>query len=127
MAEMILQRWQPHPSPTWVCCVPSLRHPNLVPAFARQLAQRLNLTFVDAVAKVQDNQPQKEQQNSFHQCHNLDGVFEITQIVRNQPVLLIDDIVDSGWTLTVIAALLQQAGSGIVYPAALASSSVKDL
>ncbi|WP_391528011.1 RecQ family ATP-dependent DNA helicase [Photorhabdus akhurstii] len=126
MAEMISQRWQPNPSPTWVCCVPSLRHPNLVPAFARRLAQRLNLTFVDAVAKVQDNQPQKEQQNSFHQCHNLDGVFEITQIIQNQPVLLIDDIVDSGWTLTVIAALLQQAGSGIVYPAALASSSVKD-
>jgi ATP-dependent DNA helicase RecQ len=42
------------------------------------------------------------------------------------PVLLVDDIVDSGWTLTVIAALLQQAGSSVVYPVALASSSVKD-
>ena len=32
------------------------------------------------------------------------------------PVLLIDDIVDSGWTLTVIAALLRQNGSGPVLP-----------
>jgi ATP-dependent DNA helicase RecQ len=40
--------------------------------------------------------------------------------------LLVDDIVDSGWTLTVIAALLQQAGSGEVFPVALASSSVND-
>ena len=84
------------------------------------------LPFVDAVSKVRNNQPQKGQQNSFHQCHNLDGVFEITQHYPDQPVLLVDDIVDSGWTLTVIAALLQQVGSGAVYPVALASSSVKD-
>lgn len=126
VAEMIQHRWQPNPAPTWVCCVPSLNHPDLVPNFARRLAQRLGLPFVDAVSKVRNNQPQKGQQNSFHQCHNLDGVFEITQHYPDQPVLLVDDIVDSGWTLTVIAALLQQVGSGAVYPVALASSSVKD-
>ncbi|MBU9978175.1 RecQ family ATP-dependent DNA helicase [Proteus mirabilis] len=126
MAEMIQQRWQPDPAPQWVCCVPSLNHPELVPDFARRLATRLDLPFVDAVSKVKDNQPQKGQQNRFHQCRNLDGVFAVTQLYKGQPVLLVDDIVDSGWTLTVIAALLQQAGSGIVYPVALASSSVKD-
>ncbi|HEJ9413854.1 TPA: RecQ family ATP-dependent DNA helicase [Proteus mirabilis] len=126
MAEMIQQRWQPDPAPQWVCCVPSLNHPELVPDFARRLATRLDLPFVDAVSKVKDNQPQKGQQNRFHQCRNLDGVFAVTQLYKEQPVLLVDDIVDSGWTLTVIAALLQQAGSGIVYPVALASSSVKD-
>ncbi|WP_162878974.1 phosphoribosyltransferase, partial [Escherichia coli] len=52
--------------------------------------------------------------------------FAVTQLYQGQPVLLVDDIVDSGWTLTVVAALLQQAGSGVVYPIALASSSVKD-
>ncbi|HEK1720117.1 TPA: RecQ family ATP-dependent DNA helicase [Proteus mirabilis] len=126
MAEMIHQRWQPNPAPQWVCCVPSLNHPELVPGFARRLATRLDLPFVDAVSKVKDNQPQKGQQNRFHQCRNLDGVFAVTQLYKGQPVLLVDDIIDSGWTLTVIAALLQQAGSGIVYPVALASSSVKD-
>ncbi|PKD38114.1 RecQ family ATP-dependent DNA helicase [Methylomonas sp. EFPC1] len=126
MAEMIQQRWQPNPEPAWVCCVPSRNHPELVPDFARRLAARLGLPFIDAVSKVKNKQPQKGQENSFHQCRNLDGAFAIQQPIPNDPVLLIDDIVDSGWTLTVIAALLQQAGSGCVYPAALASSSVKD-
>ena len=126
MAEMIQQRWQPNPVPQWVCCVPSRRHSELVPDFAQRLADRLGLPFVDAVNKIKDNQPQKGQQNRFHQCRNLDGVFAVTQLYEGQPVLLVDDIVDSGWTFTVIAALLQQAGSGLVYPIALASSSVKD-
>ncbi|HEA16252.1 MAG TPA: RecQ family ATP-dependent DNA helicase [Pseudoalteromonas prydzensis] len=126
MAEMIQQRWQPNPAPQWVCCVPSRNHPELVPDFARRLAARLGLPFVDAISKVKDNQQQKGQQNRFHQCHNLDGAFQVAQRYHSQPVLLVDDIVDSGWTLTVIAALLQQAGSGLVYPIALASSSVKD-
>ncbi|WP_431685771.1 RecQ family ATP-dependent DNA helicase [Hahella sp. NBU794] len=126
MAEMIQERWQPTPSPQWLCCVPSRNHPELVPDFTRRLATRLGLPFLDVVSKVKDNQPQKSQRNRFHQCRNLDGAFTINQKLPATPVLLIDDIVDSGWTLTVIAALLQQAGSGVVYPVALASSSVKD-
>ena len=59
-AEMILERWQPEPGPAWVTCVPSARHPTLVPDFATRLAQALSLPFVSAVAKVQDNAPQKE-------------------------------------------------------------------
>ncbi|EKO3389193.1 RecQ family ATP-dependent DNA helicase [Vibrio fluvialis] len=126
MATMILERWHPNPMPQWVCCVPSCNHPEPVPQFARKLALRLELPFIDAVSKVKNNQPQKGQQNRFHQCRNLDGAFAITQPVPNTPMLLVDDIVDSGWTLTVIAALLKQAGSGDVYPVALASSSVND-
>ena len=126
MAEMFQQRWQPAPAPTWVCCVPSRNHPELVPDFARRLAARLGLPFVDAIEQIKDNQAQKEQQNRYHQCRNLDGAFAVHKPVPNGPVLLIDDIVDSGWTLTVVAALLQQAGSGCVFPAALASSSVQD-
>lgn len=127
MAEMIQQRWQPNPAPQWVGCVPSRDHPKLVPDFACRLAASLSLPFVDVVSKVKGNQPQKGQQNRFHQCRNLDGAFAINQaILLDTPVLLVDDIVDSGWTLTVIAALLQQAGSGVVYPVALASSSVRD-
>lgn len=126
MAEMIQQRWQPNPAPTWVCCVPSHNHPGLVPDFARRLAYRLELPFADGVTKIKDNQPQKSQQNRFHQCQNLDGTFAIHQPIQQGPILLLDNIVASGWTLTVIAALLQQTGSGPVYPAALASISVKN-
>jgi ATP-dependent DNA helicase RecQ len=38
----------------------------------------------------------------------------------------VDDVVDSGWTMTVLAALLRQQGSGEVYPVALASSASGD-
>ena len=126
MADMIRLRWQPNPSPAWICAVPSLRHPHLVPDFASRLAQQLQLPFFNLGEKVKNNQPQKGQQNSFHQCRNLDGAFAIHQPLPDGPVLLIDDIVDSGWTLTVIAALLRQHGCGPVYPAALASTSVHD-
>lgn len=78
------------------------------------------------MTKVHDNEPQKLQQNRFHQCHNLDGVFAVAPGIPNEPVLLVDDIVDSAWTLTVVAALLRQAGSGPVWPVALAATSAGD-
>ncbi|MDG4594539.1 MAG: RecQ family ATP-dependent DNA helicase [Candidatus Contendobacter sp.] len=126
MAEMIQRRWRPQPSPTWVTCIPSRNHPTLVPDFARRLAARLRLPFVPAVAKQRDNQLQKFQQNRYHQCRNLDGVFAIDAPIPNGPVLLVDDMVDSTWTLTVVAALLRQAGSGLVWPTALATTAGGD-
>ena len=122
-AEMIRSRWKPDPSPRWVSAVPSRAHPDLVPDFAGRLAESLGLPFVNAVQKTRSNQPQKVQQNRFHQCRNLDGVFSIDSPVSEGPVLLVDDVVDSGWTLAVIAALLRQAGSGPVWPVALATAN----
>ncbi len=126
VADMINERWRPTPGPAWVTCVPSRNHPELVPDFARRLAVRLNLPFVEAVIKTHDNRQQKLQQNRYHQCRNLDGVFAITTGIPNGPVLLVDDMVDSAWTMTVIAALLRGAGSGLVWPVALASTSTGD-
>ena len=60
-------------------------------------------------------------ENSWQQAHNLDGVFRVDRWNGLAgPVLLLDDIVDSGWTCTVAAALLRQEGSGPVFPFALA-------
>lgn len=123
MAEMIRQRWQPAPMPTWLCCVPSLGHPMLVPGFAARLATALDIPFVDCIRKVKPNEPQKYQQNSFYQCRNLDGVFAVSEGILPGPVLLVDDMIDSGWTLTVLSALLRQAGSGPVYPVAISSTA----
>ena len=39
------------------------------------------------------------------------------------PVLLVDDLVDSRWTLTVAARTLRQAGADAVLPFALATQS----
>ena len=121
-AEMILDRWRPDPWPVWVTCVPSNRHPVLVPDYASRLAVALSLPFVPAVAKARENAPQKAQQNRFHQCHNLDGVFVVDGRVREGGVLLVDDVVDSRWTLTVVAALLRRAGCAAVWPLALATA-----
>ncbi len=126
VADMYENRWQPAPAPQWVTCVPSKNYPTLVPDFAQKLAERLQLPFVDAIHKVRDNEPQRKQQNRFHQCNNLDGAFDLKDDIPVTAVLLVDDVIDSGWTLTVLAALLRQAGSGIVYPVVLASSGIGD-
>ena len=123
VAEMLERRWQPDPSPEWVTWVPSLNHPVLVSDFAARLATRLRLPFHAVIRKVRANDPQKNQQNRFHQCWNLDGVFAVPEVVSDAPVLLVDDVIDSGWTVTVLAAILRQSGSGPVFPVALASAS----
>lgn len=126
VVDMIVKRWKPEYKPTWLTCVPSNKHPALVPDFAKRVAKKLGIPFIPAIQKVKENQPQKLQNNRFHQCRNLDGAFVVQQPIPDGPVFLFDDVVDSGWTLSVLAALLQQAGSGLVYPVALASSAVRD-
>jgi ATP-dependent DNA helicase RecQ len=124
MVEMIQDRWTPSPPLEWVTCVPSNYHPNLVPDMARSLASKLGLPFIEAIIKVYDNEPQKNQNNRFFQCQNLDGAFEINGEISDGPVLLVDDVVASGWTMAILAALLRNEGSGPVYPVALASTGV---
>jgi len=122
--SMLRERWKHEPRPKWVTCVPSLRNPELVPEFAERLAQKLGIPFLAVVSKIKEVSPQAEQENSVFQCRNLDSVFKISTAVMHSSVYLIDDAIDSGWTLTVIAALLLKAGSGPVFPIALTSSSL---
>ncbi|MGI8745795.1 MAG: RecQ family ATP-dependent DNA helicase [Bryobacteraceae bacterium] len=126
-AELIHTRWKPHLEPEWVTCVPSRRHSTLVPDFARQLAEQLRLPFVECIQKLRDTEPQKTKQNSFQQARNLENSFAVdARLVRAAPVLLVDDIVDSRWTFTILAVRLKLAGSGPVLPFALADSSADD-
>jgi ATP-dependent DNA helicase RecQ len=95
-----------------------------VETFARQLAESLGLPFIACIRKVRETEPQKTKQNTHQQVANLEDVFEVdARQVRPSPVLLIDDMVDSRWTFTVLGSKLQQAGSGTVFPFALADSS----
>ncbi len=126
-ARLIGDRWRLDPAPAWVACIPSRRHQALVPDFARRLADRLGLPFVECIGKARDTEPQKTRDNSFQQAQNLLGAFAIDRVtIRPEPVLLVDDMVDSRWTFAVAAALLRRAGSGPVYPFALADSSSED-
>ncbi len=93
-----------------------------MPDFAERLAARIGVPFVNSVSKVRDTPPQKDQRNSYHQSANLDGAFEVNE-VRVGTVLLVDDMVDSRWTFTIIGALLRQAGADAVVPFALTSTA----
>jgi ATP-dependent DNA helicase RecQ len=120
----MFKEWDPAPRPAWVTCIPSRKHPNLVPDFARRLAERLRLPFSPAIEKLRDNAPQKAMENSVQQVRNLDGVFRVdAKQVESSPVLLVDDITDSRWTLTVAGALLRRAGCTTVFPLVLADAS----
>ena len=117
----MIDEWNPQPAPEWVTCVPSLRHPKLVPHFAARLASALGLPFHTVLAKTDERPEQKTMANANQQARNLDGSMEINgQPVLRKPVLLVDDMVDSRWTLTVAAWLLRTNGSGEVWPMALA-------
>jgi ATP-dependent DNA helicase RecQ len=74
------------------------------------------------MAKTDDRPEQKAMANSSQQARNIDGSLAITKSLPSGPVLLLDDMVDSRWTLTVAAYLLTTNGSGPVYPLALAST-----
>jgi ATP-dependent DNA helicase RecQ len=124
--ELVTQRWPDAAKVRWVTCIPSLRHPDLVPDFARRLAAALGLAFQEAVQKVRETDPQKQMENRFHQCNNLDGAFVVDpERCYCDPVLLVDDAVDSAWTLTLVSVLLREAGVHAVVPFALASTAAK--
>lgn len=117
----MVRRWNPTPAPTWVTAIPSRRRPALVPDFARRLAEALRLPFHDALVKNHDRPEQKEMQNSPMQERNVKGSFDVdVSEVQPGPVLLVDDVVDSKWTMTVAASQLREHGAGEVWPLALA-------
>ena len=63
-------------------------------------------------------------ENSAQQMANIADAFEMIQgSIDRGPVLLVDDMVDSRWTFTECAFVLRTAGSGPVFPVALATTA----
>lgn len=116
--------WRPSPTPEWVTAVPSTRSPGLVTGFAERLATRLDLPFVDAISVDAGKSPQRSFSNSYQKCWNVSGAFDIRRDVPDTPVLLVDDLVDSRWTMTEVGITLRRAGGGPVHPFALAERSL---
>jgi ATP-dependent DNA helicase RecQ len=124
VAEIIETELNPAPAPTWVTSVPSRRH-EMVPDFARRLAERLGLPYRSVLTKTHETPPQKTMENGRQQEQNVIDTFAADDSsVEQGSVLLVDDVVDSGWTLTACGVALREAGSGPVYPVALADTSV---
>ena len=119
----LLREWRPDPPPAWVAAVPSLRHPHLVPDFARRLADALDLPFSDVLKKTGSRPEQKTMENSDRQARNVVGSLAVAEdAILTGPVLLVDDVVDSRWTFTVAAWELRRRGCGPVWPLALANA-----
>lgn len=119
-ATHIQHEWDQTPEPTWVTAVPSWTGGGRVQNLAQRIAAELNLEYVQALTQVEEMQPQYELENRFQKCWNAEGAFDATAAVRSGPVLLVDDTVESRWTITHAALQLRDNDSGPVYPFALA-------
>jgi ATP-dependent DNA helicase RecQ len=105
-----------------VTAMPSLRSGALVPDFAQRLAAALGLPFGAVLQRVTDGPPQREMANAAQQVANVRGAFAVAGAPRPEPVLLVDDIRFSGWTLAMVAGQLRQKGAGPVFPFTLATA-----
>jgi ATP-dependent DNA helicase RecQ len=108
------------PCGAWVAWVPSLRRPALVADLAAGIAASLGLPAVPAVVKVREAAPQHSAANSAQQLANVRDALAVEGPLPPGPALLVDDTVESGWTLTVAAAALRRAGCPAVLPLVLA-------
>ncbi len=109
--------------PQWVTAVPSLRRPTLVPGFAARLASGLGLPYRSVLQHIKQHPEQATLRNSFQQVINVYTVFKVQDEPSPTPVLLVDDVADSKWTLTVAGALLRKGGGGLVHPFVLATTN----
>lgn len=127
----VLAGWGWEQRPVAVAAVPSRTRPQLVASVARHLAEVGRLEWLgplDPVGGGPRGDRQGESQNSAFRLAAVWDAFEPGLAVRDvlarlggAPVLLVDDLVDSRWTVTVAGRLLRLAGAGPVLPFALAS------
>ena len=94
-------------------------------ALARKIGEALGMPFApNVIVRTANLEARQQDCNSrFLRTQNALKSFRVDEtLVRPEPVLLLDDCVDSGWTFTAIAAMLRMAGSGPVFPLALSST-----
>lgn len=110
----------------FITFVPSLRS-DIVEDFTKRLANKCGLTYIVMLEKSSSYQ-QKDMKKSAYQCENVLKSFALKDNVATIPenIILVDDVVDSKWTLTVCGNLLMEKGCYKVFPFALADSSQKE-
>lgn len=115
----VVGRWRDQWSarPVAIVPVPSRRHPRLVDDLARRIAEAGRLPVVDALEATGPPPPQ-----------NVASVARVAALLAglrvragvdlpvHGPVLVVDDTYRSGWTMTVAAFLLREAGVAAVQP-----------
>ena len=122
----VLAEWGWTERPAAVVAVPSRRRPRLVESFAAGIADIGRLPYLGTLELAHGGPTGESGGNS---AFRLAGVWERITVgdgLRERlhgipgPVLLVDDVVDSRWTLTVAARELRLAGAPAVLPLALA-------
>ena len=122
----VLAEWGWTERPAAVVAVPSRRRPRLVESFAAGIADIGRLPYLGTLELAHGGPTGEAGGNS---AFRLAGVWERITVgdgLRERlhgipgPVLLVDDVVDSRWTLTVAARELRLAGAPAVLPLALA-------
>jgi len=117
----VLAGWGWEERPVAVVAMPSRSHPLLVDSLARGLADVGRLPYLGALEPIGGGPTGQPGGNSVFR---LAGVWDRLGAqhldVPAGPVLLVDDLVDSRWTMTVAARVLRQAGATQVLPFALA-------
>ena len=123
----VLREWDWSERPVAVVAIPSRRRPELVQSLATELAGRGRLTDLGPLLRVDRGDDAEPAANSAFRLRQVFGSFELSDQQRTWlagatgPVLLVDDLADSRWTLTVAARLLRLAGAPAVLPFALAA------
>jgi ATP-dependent DNA helicase RecQ len=122
----VLAGWQWAQRPAAVVAVASQRRPRLVRSVAEHLAGLGRLPFLGSLDLTTDAPAGEPGGNSAFRLAAVHDRFavpaDMAEALRSLdgPVLLVDDLVDSRWTLTVGGRLLRQAGASGVLPFALA-------
>ncbi|PFG18079.1 ATP-dependent DNA helicase RecQ [Propionicimonas paludicola] len=121
----VLKAWPWDRRPVAVVAMPSAGRPQLLDSLARGLAQVGRLQYLGAIDLVR-TESSGPGGNSAFRLADVWGRFAISPELASAlagldgPVLLVDDLADSRWTLTVAAKLLREAGADEVLPFALA-------
>ena len=123
----VLREWDWDERPAAVAWVPGLSRPRLVAALGEGLASAGRLQVLGPLGLAPGVAP-LPRANSTFRVRDLWTRFHVTpqqEAVLSGlpgPVLLVDDLVDSRWTMTVAGRLLKRAGARAVLPFALAAT-----
>ena len=112
-----------------VTCVPMHRRSlrkrgfNQAEALAREFAKLTDLPYVELLEKYKANKPQHKLKRS-ERFKNVKGVFRVIDpaVVKDNRVILIDDIITTGSTLGECSRLLKKSGAKAVCCAAVCAS-----
>ncbi|KQP84889.1 ATP-dependent DNA helicase RecQ [Aeromicrobium sp. Leaf291] len=122
-----LRDWPWDQRPVAVVALPSVARPTLVASVAEGLARLGRLPLLPALEVAPGAPATTQGGNSAFRLAGVWGRFVVPDALREAlaatdgPVLMVDDLVDSRWTVAVASRELRRAGADAVLPFALGS------